>query len=220
MASALAKIHIGKKALGLDDETYQAYLLRLTGRSSAKELTEGQLGRVIEDMRAKGAFKTALNAASNSAQKHMQSAYAKKLQALWIAGWNLGIIKSKTDKALIAFVERQTGLSHLRFLHYHDDAARAIEGLKAWIGREAGISWGNAGDTDEFAPRIAFAQWQLLRAAGVKSVKKGDLNHLISGDFTATVITFCGASPNRGDWIELMNLWGKEARRSRDGASS
>ncbi len=61
--------------------------------------------------------------------------YAKKLQALWIAAWNLGIARDRDDKALLAFVKRQTGIDHTRFLVYADDAKRAIEALKGWINR-------------------------------------------------------------------------------------
>ncbi len=48
-ASAIAKVHVAKKQLGLDDETYRAVLRRVTGRDSAADLNEVQLGSVIRE---------------------------------------------------------------------------------------------------------------------------------------------------------------------------
>lgn len=48
-ASAIAKVHVAKKQLGLDDETYRAVLRRVSGRDSAAELNEVQLGNVIRE---------------------------------------------------------------------------------------------------------------------------------------------------------------------------
>ena len=44
----LAMVHIGKKHLGLDDVTYRGLLEEEFGVDSAKELTIGQLGRLID----------------------------------------------------------------------------------------------------------------------------------------------------------------------------
>ena len=45
----LSKIHIAKKDLGLDDETYRALLGRVAGVSSAKDLTPRQTGAVLAE---------------------------------------------------------------------------------------------------------------------------------------------------------------------------
>lgn len=50
----LAKIHIGKKELGLDDDVYRDVLWRLTGKRSAKELNVRQLQRVLMYLQDKG----------------------------------------------------------------------------------------------------------------------------------------------------------------------
>lgn len=47
--SSLAKIHIAKSQLGLDDETYRAILARVAGVRSAKDLSPRQIGAVIEE---------------------------------------------------------------------------------------------------------------------------------------------------------------------------
>jgi len=50
----LAMIHLAKKDLGLDDETYRAMLKNVADVTSASELTAYGLGQVIEHLRAKG----------------------------------------------------------------------------------------------------------------------------------------------------------------------
>jgi phage gp16-like protein len=53
----LAKIHIAKKQLGMDDETYRAALKKIVGVTSAAKLTAGGRERVIEYFKQCG-FKT------------------------------------------------------------------------------------------------------------------------------------------------------------------
>lgn len=45
----LSKIHIAKKDLGLDDETYRALLGRVAGVRSAKDLNPRQIGHVLAE---------------------------------------------------------------------------------------------------------------------------------------------------------------------------
>ena len=82
--------------------------------------------------------------------------YAPVLQALWIAGHNLGVVQNRDDAALIAFVQRQTGMSHTRFLTDSEDARRAIEALKKWLSREAGVVWPRG--TDPSARKLAIVK--------------------------------------------------------------
>lgn len=50
----MAKVHIGKKELGLDDATYRDVLERVTGKRSCKKMLIGELEAVIKDMEASG----------------------------------------------------------------------------------------------------------------------------------------------------------------------
>jgi phage gp16-like protein len=45
----LSKIHIAKKDLGLDDDTYRALLARVSGVRSAKDLNPRQIGAVLAE---------------------------------------------------------------------------------------------------------------------------------------------------------------------------
>lgn len=52
--SSLAKIHIAKSQLGLDDDTYRALLARVAGVRSAKELSPRQIGAVLTEFERLG----------------------------------------------------------------------------------------------------------------------------------------------------------------------
>lgn len=52
--STLAKIHIGKTQLALDDETYRAMLRRVGGVESAKDLTAEGASKVLKHMEHSG----------------------------------------------------------------------------------------------------------------------------------------------------------------------
>lgn len=217
MASALATIHTGKKALGLDEDTYRAMLERITGKTSARDLSESERRRVIEEMRRQG-FK----GASKGARKPLEDRFAKKLQALWIAGYNLGLIRERDDKALLAFVKRQTGIDHVRFLHDADDAAKAIEALKGWLARAGGVKW-RVSDTHKWLNnpgyRIAYAQWVRLFNAMSDTLpphkQKGSL--YIVRPFKDTIEDISGKEPQNlsdSDWIKVMNALGRKIRKT------
>lgn len=137
MMSNLHKaIHGARKRLGLDEETTRDFYQRTVGKRGLTQMTADEHARVLEAMNAvqpPGRGRTGVD-----------GPYGKKLQALWIDAWHLGIVESRDDAALLAFVERQTGVSHTRFLREAEVAEKAVEGLKAWIGREGGVVWAGA----------------------------------------------------------------------------
>jgi len=103
-------------------------------------------------------------------------------QALWIAAWNLGLARSRDDAAMLAFVERQTGLSHTRFLADPIDAAKAIEGLKAWLVRDGGVTWPTQRNADEAACSLAWLRKHAVcRAIAARLQAAGGFAPFISG---------------------------------------
>ncbi|WP_275065390.1 gp16 family protein [Bartonella sp. ML69XJBT] len=198
---SLAAIHMGRRALGLDDETYRALLYRLTGKQSAKDLNFLEKCLVVAEMKACG-FEPNV--------KRLEGKYAKKLQALWIAGWNLGIIRDRSDKALLAFVKRQTGIDHIRFLRDSDDACRAIEALKGWLQREGGVDWKGKKIQDSWQKMpgylILCAQWKRLNPDVVFDVEA----------FHQSVMALSGKALGEmsgGDFMHVMNVWGRVIRK-------
>ncbi|MFT4098453.1 MAG: regulatory protein GemA [Rhodoblastus sp.] len=145
----IAAIHTMRRQIpGFSEADYRAHLREVYGVASCKELTDGQAARLIAEL-AKMAPAAGFRAKGKGTGKaaRVSGHFGRALQALWIAAWNLGVVENRDDRALLAFVERQTGLSHTRFLHDAKDAAKAIEGLKAWIAREAGVAWPSSVNT-------------------------------------------------------------------------
>lgn len=56
--AALGKIHLAKKQLGMDDETYRAMLLTIGGVKSSKDLNNEGLNKVINHLEKAGAVFT------------------------------------------------------------------------------------------------------------------------------------------------------------------
>lgn len=150
----LAKIHIAKKDLGLDDDTYRAVLRRVTGRDSAKGLTAGRLIAVIEEFKRLG-WQPPTRGGSRPLGDGVQEA---KIRALWLALWNMGAVENPSEAALGVYVKRIAGVDAPRFLRAND-ARRVIETLKQW-GARVGIDWGVSVD-----PRRCLFEAQRARLA-------------------------------------------------------
>lgn len=50
----MAKLHIARKDLGLDDDTYRAMLQNLTGKRSSADCTDRQLVMLVAALRKRG----------------------------------------------------------------------------------------------------------------------------------------------------------------------
>jgi phage gp16-like protein len=155
----IGAIHAIAAKAGLDDDTRRDVIERETGKRSAAELTLVEAGRVIEHL------KGLAPAANAKGAVRLDGPYAGKLRALWISAWLLGVVRERADKALLAFVERQTGLSHTRWLREPADAMKAIEGLKKWIAREAGVEWPHGRNADIGDVKLAVIDAQRRRLA-------------------------------------------------------
>lgn len=209
MSNSTAAIHVAKKQLGLDDDTYRAKLELITGKSSTKAMTEGERQKVLTVLRNEG-FAPINAAPRTDARQKLAGRFAKKLQALWIAGWNLGIVRDREDTALIAFVKRQAGVDHVRFLHDPADANRAIEALKGWLQRDGGVDWENTGLHPQSYMRqigfkVSFAQWAIISPASRQ-------------DFWPVVTDLVGHGPlqrhlSDEEWIRVMNHFGAQIRK-------
>lgn len=194
MSKSIAAIHVAKKELGLDDETYRAMLVQVTGKGSSAKMTEPERQRVLEHFRSRG-FK----GPSTGARKPLEGRYAAKLQALWIAGHNLGLVRDRDDRALIAFVKRQTGLDHVRFLRHAEDASKAIEGLKGWLERVGGVDWKEHHDP---ADCVLAAQMRRLQLAS------GDVGFAVHGSPTQEEAQALSGVAR----LNLMNILGERIR--------
>ncbi|MGO7686594.1 gp16 family protein [Rhizobium ruizarguesonis] len=214
MTASIAAIHVAKKQLGLDEDTYRAKLKVITGKASAKAMTEAERERVLQVFRKEG-FQPKSNRRVDGRLK-LSGKYAGKLQALWISAWNLGIVQNRDDVALVKFVERQTGIEHVRFLKNAADARKAVEALKAWIARAGGVDWSDTEIMSDYARadgfKIAWAQW--LTLGGNANANSVGAFHALVLQLTDTTVELC----DRRDWQAVMNELGKRIRGRKEGA--
>lgn len=120
----LAKIHVAKKQLGLDDDTYRDLLERVTGKRSAGELEERELLAVLNAFREAG-WKGAT--APRSGKPHV-----RKVWAIWQSMRDAGIVTADDSRAALrAFVLRLTGVADPEWLTA-DQATKVTESLKQW----------------------------------------------------------------------------------------
>jgi len=106
-------IHIGKSKMGLSDEAYRAFLEGITGKQSSANMTQRQLAAVLRAMRGNG-FDQAPHRV-----KPEERGGATLTQLEYIKGMWSKCARNKSDKALLAFVERIAHVNSLRFLTVH-----------------------------------------------------------------------------------------------------
>jgi len=130
---ALSLIHIARKDLALDEDTYRALLHRVTGTVSGADCTDGQLMRVIDEFRRLGWQAVAKPKRPGTMPRH-DSPLAGKIRALWLSLFHLGEITDPSEKALVAFVRNTVQVEALAWLS-PADADRVIDALKGWCKR-------------------------------------------------------------------------------------
>jgi phage gp16-like protein len=190
--AVLARLHVVRRQADLDEDAYRALMEAKTGKRSARELNEAEIARVIDAMQPRRTRPT-------------QNIHARKIEALWLSAWNLGVTRTRDEKALRHFVERQTGLSHPNFLLSAAHAARAIEALKSWLAREAGVVWGLY--PDEPIRAVIEAQWHRLITLDAAS---GELVSYATGVTGKSSLTHY----DRQDWLILSQALGRHLRRA------
>lgn len=124
--SLIAKIHVAKTQLGLDEDLYRGILLDVAGRRSAADCTEAELVRLVKHFESRGFTAKAKSGAPKPADHPM----ARKARAMWISLHQLGAIRNPSDQALEAFACRQLGCEKLQWAN-QSLAYRLIEALKA-----------------------------------------------------------------------------------------
>lgn len=163
----LAKIHIARKELRLDDGTYRAILERLTGRTSSAECTDAQLDRVLDEFKAKGWTPTvvagsalASPTAGDRRPRRADHPAAGKARALWISLHRLAVIRDPSEAGLEAFARRQLKVDRLQWAD-QGQVYKLIEALKAMAER-AGWSQEVAGVAPDQHGRVLRARLEAL----------------------------------------------------------
>jgi len=162
-------IHTIKSRVRLDPGSYRAMLAGFDVASST-QLTAAEADRLLARMRDIPGASTPVQRPSKAGQA--AGRYAPKLQAMWLALHNLGAVADRRDSAMHAFVKRQTGLDHTRFLRDAAEAAKAIEALKAMLIR-SGVVWPELvkdRTADLLAVKRAILRAQWLRCVALGAV--------------------------------------------------
>jgi len=123
----LAKIHMAVQALGWDDGTYRDVLFTVTGCKSSAMLDITGRQRFLAHLQACGWRPTGGGKADP---------LLGKLRALWIGLHACGAVTDRSDRALDAWVHRESGVRSARWLK-PGQARLLIERLKQWSGRVA-----------------------------------------------------------------------------------
>ena len=98
----------------------------------------------------------------------------RKLRALWICAFDLGLIRDRSDGALVAWLCRHKSID-AETCPSVDALASAIQPLETWLARAGGVDWrphvslGRCGQVREICrprARVLEAQWRLLYRQG------------------------------------------------------
>lgn len=133
----LAIIHLAKKDLGLDDDTYRDLLEQWTGKRSSGRMSQGHRQKCIENFKKMG-FEVERSEPDCVVIEDDDAPQIRKIKAMWLSLWRRGVVKNPSLASLNAWVKRVTGgergTSHVNFLT-PDGANTVIEALKAWQSR-------------------------------------------------------------------------------------
>lgn len=135
-------IHVAKRDLQLDDDTYRAILQRVAGKESSSDLNISELEKVLEHMKRSGfkvrskgkAPRTAKQAKAKPSRPLAQDAESRKVRALWLFLHQLDVVKNPSEEALAAYVKRIAGVDALQWIN-GEQAERLIETMKKWAMR-------------------------------------------------------------------------------------
>lgn len=132
--SLIKLIHVARRELQLDDDTYRAFLMQKTGKISCRELTVTQLEQVLDAMKERG-FKKQNKHPRRRFKGHVTPA---KVYKIWRQMAEDGFIADDSDTALDKYVERLTarrnggqGVSTLAWCH-GESLQVVLETLKQW----------------------------------------------------------------------------------------
>lgn len=147
-------VQVGRRTLGLDEETYRALLEQQSGKRSAAELTIPELDKVLLAMKGAG-FKPTVKRPVKGVVKagghkrlspargaHAKTAEINVIRAVWITMHRHGLLHDGSETALNHYVERQTvrlnnGIGVAEVAWLTDGLAYLVlESLKNWHKRE------------------------------------------------------------------------------------
>ena len=128
--SELAQIHIAKKDLGLDDETYRAMLFTIARVRSSGELDHAGRAKVLDHLKKCG-WKPKT---SQMKSRPSDDPQINMCRALWLQLHTEGKVYNPKEEALQRYAQRQTKVARLEWLN-SKQMNTVIESLKKWLDR-------------------------------------------------------------------------------------
>lgn len=129
----LAKIHIAKKDLGLDDDTYRGMLWTCARVHSSKDLDYAGRAAVLDHLKARG-WKPKPPVKAKQKAKLSDEPQHKMIRGLWLELHANGIVIDPSEKAIARFIKNQTKIDRMEWLTINQ-ASQIIERLKSWLNR-------------------------------------------------------------------------------------
>lgn len=149
-ARLIRLVQVGRRSLGLDEETYRELLAQQSGKRSAAELSIQELDKVLQAMKGIGFKPTVKRAVNGGKPKRLspargvptKTAEIGVIRAIWITMAKHGLLRDGSETALDHYVERQTvrlnkgvGVTRVAWLD-GELAYSVLESLKNWHKRE------------------------------------------------------------------------------------
>lgn len=120
-----------RKVAGLDGDTaWRDFLEKAAGGRSLSAMTAPQIGRVLDALHKAGAPRPA------PASRFADTPQMRMIRGLWLELADRGAVRDRSEAAIAAFVERQTGQQIGRLGVRAADTV--IEALKGWRERVDG----------------------------------------------------------------------------------
>ena len=204
-ATPIRRLFAIQKSCAIEDDDFRPILQESIGRSSRKGLTHGELSLVVDNLKARG-----YDVSAPRAKSKIQGRVARKAWALWLSGWNLGVISNKSEQAFNDWAKGQTGKSHINWIN-DAESSKVVDALKKWLERTAKVNWSVHKSMSEVERddryKIAIAQASILvdcQASSVEVVKQTCLDLFVHCEL---------AEVTPADWIKIHNVLGERIRR-------
>jgi len=129
----LAKIHIAKQQLGMDDETYRSMLWTIARVRSSANLDFQQRRKVLDHLISRG-WKPQPPKAAGTKRPLANTDQIKMIRGLWLQLHELHEVRDPSEAAMNRFAKNQMKIDRLEWLKV-DQASKVIEMLKQWVAR-------------------------------------------------------------------------------------
>lgn len=130
-------IHVARRELQLDEDTYRAMLEQVTGVKSSSDLDAAGRKKVLDHLKSKG-FKVKSKPAAAPSKNAADPQY-RKIQALWSELTRLGAVRVNTEAVIRVYIKRISGKDDFSFCN-NAQVTVIIESLKKWKSRVEGAT--------------------------------------------------------------------------------